>query len=1001
MKKVKIAFLIALVCILNILTPAKVKAYAEYTANSDYNRMLKNTACVELPQNPVSKKSLLFLSALGFFSSTNKAVIKPSDILTKEEALSIILNSAGRQQDAFVRAEKLEQKRPSGSKLVKPYNYLYLGYIQLAYDLKIISKKEYQDAMAQVQPGFKEHQKMTEDLIKKNNEIVSKAVYEGRPYSYDDLVFVRSAPATRQEVCRWVVLTFRIPQSYENLARLYPDYDKIDSKFLSSINTLLKNGAIVGRSDGYLHPDDYITYEEIGFILYNLKDYILKANGLKKEAAEINGIQRYPDKMVITCENDSGDDISILLFPPKQDFVVITDQKAALASLLQQGDYVELYVNNKNQVVLAEVLSKAGTVSAKGVITKIDSKKNTIQIKLSDGKIYNLQVSPKATIYDTRLQKMVKLSDLSAGNMVEATFKKERLDSLIILSYQDQDINRVQGTISLISNDRIILNTNGKPVSFLLSPDTVYIDRGDFTRVLSRNDFYQGMKVLVGQYCGYAQYISTTFDERAEDVAYGILYEIDANLSYVEIYNQDGVKKSYRFSKKLGLKVIKDGRAASLNDLSQGDIVYLYFNGDFIRSITARTNSQTKIAKIENLKKDPLTGVPQKIYLNIDGRVYGPYDLGDDVEVVKDGRKAGLKDLSPGQFVKVTGSFFGMSANIKKIEISTNEYVKNIYLAKVSIIGGDLYLSDVSILRNNKFEKLYDYRRFKIPSDAVFVVDGKRQSGNFSLQNFSAVVITKDRFSQEVPGMIFALSKGAYSAVYGEITGKSADAVFLQGEWYNLNQNSCIVSNGLLSNASLKSGDEIIAVTDGKNLIVAKYREAVSKPIIVRGEVLEISDLEYIKLKNYVYLDKQNGWQFVSTPVVFSYDTQTVFCDVYGLNSPKDIPGLLNKSVYIVHDGKYAKTIIDASFGGYIVVGTVGKNGQLVNPQYHDMITKTWNKITTNPVLDLSGAVLIDASGEIAQVLPQYGDEVILLVSQSDFDLNKATLKPSVVIVNY
>ncbi|WAM31323.1 S-layer homology domain-containing protein [Caldicellulosiruptor naganoensis] len=993
--------LITLIFVLNLLIPVRAQATFEYTANSDYNKMLKNTTTIQLPQNPVSKRSLLFLSALGFFSSTSKTRIKPADILTKEEALSIILNSAGKQQDAFLRAEKLEAKRPSGSKLVKPYNYLYLGYIQLAYDMKVISKKEYQDAIAQVQPSQKDHEKMTADLIKKNNEIVSRAVYEGRPYSYDDLVFVRSAPATRQEVCRWIVLTLKIPQSYENLARLYPDYDKIDSKFLSSINTLLKNGSLVGRSDGYLHPDDYITYEELSFILYKLKDYIVKANNLKKEPVEINGVQRYSDKIVITCENDAGNNINITLSPPKQDFVVITDNGAVLSSSLQQGDYIDLYVNNKNQVVLGEVLSKAGTVTVKGVVTKIDIKKNTIQIKLSDGKVYNLLVAPKATIYDTRAQRAINLSDLSVGNIVQTTFKKERADSITILSYQDQDINKIEGVISLIANDKIIINSNGKLLSFLLSPDTAYIDKGDFTRMLTKNNFYQGMKVLVGEYGGYAQYISTTYDERSEDVVSGILYEIDTNLNYVEIYNQDGVKKSYRFSKKLGLKVMKDGKLVSPDSLSKGDIVYLYFNGDFVRAITASSNLQPKIAKIEDIQRNPITKMPQKIYLNIDGKVYGPYDLNSEVEVVKDGKKTSLKDLASGQFVKVTGSFFGMSANIKKIEISTNEYVKNIYLAKASIIGGNLYLSNISILRNNKFEKLYDYKTFKIPADAVFIVDGKRQDSIPTLQNFSVVVITKDRFSQEVLGTVFALSKGSYSVVDGEVTGTSSGTILLSGEQFNFSQNSYIIANGLVSNASLKVGDEIIAVTDGKNLVVAKYKEAVSKPIIVRGEVSEISELEYIKLKNYVYLDKQNGWQFVSTPLVLLYDTQTTYCDVYGINNPEDILGLLNKSVYIIHDGKYAMSVIDASFGGYIVVGTMGKNRQVLNPQYYDMITKTWNKINASLVLDLSSAVLINSSGTILQSPPQYGDDVILLVPQSVFDLSKTTVKPSVVIINY
>ncbi|WP_408605207.1 S-layer homology domain-containing protein [Caldicellulosiruptor saccharolyticus] len=996
-----LSLLIILVFALSLFTPAWAQQAIEYTTVADYSKMIKNTEILQLPQNPVSKKGLLFLAALGFLNSTNKENIKPSDILTKEEALSIILNSAGKQQDAFLRAEKLESKRVSGTKLVVPYNYLYLGYIQLAYDLKVISKKEYQDAMSQVRPSQKDHEKMTDDLIKKNNEIVSRAIYEGRPYSYDDLIFVRSAPATRQEVARWVVLTFKIPQSYENLAKTYPDYDKIDSKFLSSINTLLKNGSLIGRTDGYLHPDDYITYEELSFILYNLKDYIVKANNLKEMSAELKNIQRYSDKTVYNFEDDNGNDIEITTIPGKQDFVVLTDSGAGLSSSLQQGDYIDLYVNDKGQVVLGEVLSKAGTVTLKGVITKIDVKKNTIQIKMPDGKAYDLLVNPKAIIYDTRASKAINLSDLSVGNIAVVVAKKNRADNIEVLSYQDQDISRIEGVISQISNDRIVINSNGKLMSFLLSPDTAYIDKGDFTRGLTKNDFYQGMKVLVGEYGGFAQYISTTYDERAEDIVGGILYEIDTNLSYIEIYNQDGVRKSYRFSKKMGLKVIKDGKTTSPDSLSKGDIVYLYFNGDFVRSITASSNLQPKIAKIENIQRNPITKMPEKIYLNINGKVYGPYELSSDVEVVKSNSKGSLKDLVQGQYVKVTGSFFGASANIKKIEISTNDYVKNIYIAKATTIGNILYLSDISILRNNQFERLYDYKTFKIPSDALFIVDGIKQKSTPILQNFSVVVITKDRFSQETVATVFALSKGWFSQLQGEVTNVKSGTITLSGEQLNFNQNSYIVENGLLSNTAPKVGDEIIAVSDGKNLVVAKYKEAVSKPIIVRGEVSEISELEYIKLKNFVYLDKQNGWQFVSTPLVLSYDTQTVYCDVYGINNPKDILGLINKSVYVIHDGKYAKSIIDASFGGYIVIGTIGKNGQVLNPQYHDMVTKTWNKINTSLVLDPANAILINSSGDITSQPPQYGDEVILLVPQTSFNISKGVVEPSIVIINY
>ncbi|BCS80222.1 S-layer homology domain-containing protein [Anaerocellum diazotrophicum] len=993
---------VVLILFFLILTIEKIQAAQEYIASSIFGKIAKNTQIVNLPQNALARDSFLFLSALGFFNTVARQKINPSDTLSKEEALSVILNSAGRQQDAFVRAEKLELKRPSGQKLVKPYNYLYLGYIQLAYDMKILSKKEYQDALTQVQPSEKEHEKMTQQLIKKNDDTIAKAVYEGRPYSYDDLIFVRSAPATRQEVCLWVVKVFKIPLSYENLAKTYPDYNRIDSKFLSSINTLLKNGVLVGRSDGYLHPDDYITYEDLAFILGGLKPNILSANGLKEIKLEIKDIQKFnTDKMVFVCEDDNGNDVNITVNPGKQDFGVIADGNFLSSSYLQKGDYVAFYVNSKNEVVLASILQRPGQENIKGVISRIDAKKMTFSVKLPDGKVYNLSLHPKATIYDTNSGKSLNFSELNVGNLVQVKVQKDRADAITLLSLDSPEIERIQGIISRITKDRIVLSQNGQLTEYLLSPDTVYIDKGDFSRVLSKNDFYEGMKVLAGTACGYVQYLSTIYDEKSEDIVAGILYEVDSNLGYLEIYNQEGAKKSYRFSKKLGLKVKKDGQNASLDSLLPGDVVFLYFSGDFVRTVTASSNLQSKVAKIENVVRSLASGLPQKIIVNIDGRIYGPYEINDNVDIIKNGISVTLKDIMPGQYVKLSGSFFGSSAYIRRIEISGNEYVKNIYIAKGTVNGNVLYLSDIQILRNNAFEPLYTWLSFQIPSDLKFILDGSFLASLSKLQNLPVVVVTKERFSQEVLDTIVAISRGSFTKIQGEVSMTSSNSVVISGNRYSIGNKTYTVVNGLLTPASFKVGDEIIGVASQDTIVIAKYQEGISKPVFVRGQVQDISELEYITVKDYVYLDGQRGWQYVPSKLTLLYDTQTVLCDVYGLGSPKEILNLKNKSVYIIHNGKYANVIIDASFGGYIVTGVVGKDMKILNVQYNDMMTQTWNRIDKSFTLDTTQAVLIDAGGNLTDRMPQFGDRVLLLVPQSSFDISKSVLTPSIVLVNY
>lgn len=1006
MKKYSYRFLTFLITLIFILNNLQIVFSQNntilYDANTDFNKMLSNTKKLDLTQSLLSKKPMLFLSALGFFNSTAKTTIKPSDKLTKEEALSVILNAAGKEQDAFLRAEKLESQKTSGTKLVLPYNYLYLGYIQLAYDLKILSKQQYQDAMAQAKPSQKEHQQMTQQLIQKNAQIVAKAVYEQRPYSYDDLIFVRSAPATRQEVCYWVVSAFKVPVSYSNLASNYPDYDKIDSKFLSSVNTLLKNGSLTAREDGYLHPDDYITYEDLSNILYSFEDYILKANNIAKQNAVLAKIQKYQDKTVYLFEADNGQDIEVSTIPNKKDFVVITKDGAGLSSSLQAGDDVNLYLDSNSQLILSDIISKAGQSTIKGVINKIDLKNSKLQIKKPDGESLDIVFTPQTIFYDSRMDKNVTPKDLVLGNIVTVNFQKNRAKDVSILSPHISDVNKIKGLLTQITKDSITIKSDNGVKILLLSPDTEYINKSDFTKPLSQNDFYEGLKVLVGEYCGYVQYISTTYDDKAEDIVGGILYDIDTNLNYVEIYNQDGVKKSYRLSKKIGLKVTKAGKNATVDDLNQGDVVFLYFNGDFVRAISASDGTQEKLGIVQDIVRNTLSKKPEKLYLNINGKIYGPYSINSQIKVFKGSALGSVDDLATGQYVKVTGSFYGSYGDIKNIEISANEYIKNIYMAQATTLpNGSLYLSNISVFRNNKFESIYDFKTFKPSSDTTFIVDGKVQADVPTLQNSRVLVITKDSFSDETPSLVHVLTKGSLWTLNGEVVGISGNVITINGERYNITSNTYTVSSGLLSRNILKVGDEATIITDGKNVLLAKLQDKVSKPLIVRGEILQINELESIKLKNYVYLDRQEGWKYVNSPMIISYDTQTTFCNVYGLNNIKDIVNFQGKNIYAITDGKYAYAMIDAPFGGYIVVGTMGKNNIMPNAQYYDIITKTWNKISTDLKIDNSAVVYINKDGNIIEQPPQYGDEIIALVSQSDWNLSSNILKPAIIIINY
>ncbi|MEZ0537256.1 S-layer homology domain-containing protein [Caldicellulosiruptoraceae bacterium PP1] len=964
----------------------------EFYGIKTYNQTIN--ALKTLNVDDISLKAEAYkLKALSVLNN----VYNSNEILSKEKLLSILLNIAGKEKDATLKAQKLESIRTSGNKLVTPYNALYLGYIQVAFDMKVLSKKEYQEALQQVKPSKQEHEKMTNDLIKKNEDTILKAVYDGRPYSYDDLIYVRSAPATRQEACYYIVSIFNIkPDLSSDIAYTYPDYSDIDIKFLPYINTLLKLGALVGKADGKLHPQDSITFSELLLIFEDIDDIILQGKKIKSLSATVEKIQYDKNKTTYFLEDTTGNQASILV-QPKTDIVVYNNGVLSTSKEIKVNNEITIYYNTNNQILFTTIDGNVNLSKGYGVFDSFDTKKNTITIIDKEDRTLSFAFNDNTKIIDNLTNKTISINELKKGDIVDYTANKNLLKQLnIINSSQFSGLQREKGKITKIKNNSIDISTENGIKTYKISQDADFIDKLDYTKPLTINDFYEGQDVIVGLFGGYVHMLSSSFQSTEGEYVAGILSEIDNNLNYIEIWDENGQKKVFRTSKKIGLTVIKNDIRSDINALNQGDPVFLYFNQGFVNLITSKDNQASEIAQVVSIVRDKNNKKPIKALFKINNKVTPQIDI-SNVRYISSSIEVNYDKLKEGQIVKINGTFFGNFIYPSSIEITEQNKIFNIYYGNISKNGDRLFLSNYGLVRTNTLEKVYTTKNISISPSVIYIVDGAITDVK-NINNKKAIVVTQKIFDQELVALI-NVSSQPFDLTIGEISSFNKDKIIIKGKELNLKNTTYSILEDYLIKTNVNTDDKVMVVSLGKDIALIKYYSFEEQGLLLRGTIEDIKELEWFRLKTYSTFDKDNGWVFSNIPIVLQYDTQTLFTDFAGINDIKDFKDYKGKNIYVLTDGKKANTIINADFGGYIVSATFGRENILENPQYYEPFIQAWYKFDAQKTLDDTNAIYIK-NGNLTYQKPEYGDNLILLIPKQNWDISNSKITPVIVIIN-
>lgn len=117
--------------------------------------------------------------------------------------------------------------------------------------------------------------------------------------------------------------------------------------------------------------------------------------------------------------------------------------------------------------------------------------------------------------------------------------------------------------------------------------------------------------------------------------------------SYIVIEDDDGVRTTYWMTASTIIRL--DGSAAVLSQISTGDRVSITASGDTATRIEAETREKTILGIFSGLKTET-----NLILILKKGTQEIEYQVDDDVEVRRDGRKKGIEDLRKGDEIEIT-----------------------------------------------------------------------------------------------------------------------------------------------------------------------------------------------------------------------------------------------------------------------------------------------------------------------------------------------------------
>lgn len=926
---------------------------AVYTGSGMAGSVLQNLDFNDVRNsNTWAKEAIYSTAALDIMKGYGDRQFGRTNSISKEQAIAIAYRVAGREADAQLAAEALDNARRADEKKKNALSMWSDGYIQLALNDGLITPQEYADAMEEDQA----------ELEPEN--------------------FHRGAAAQRQEMAYWLARALQLEPVYgqQKIFNSFNDWNSADPIKVPYIEAVLQKNIMNGNGNGSFGPTQNITREQVAQVIRNAENLILPALGLEKYSGTIEDIKNQVD-------TTSGESIT------KR----IVDIRNTNGKLHQIALDIPVYgtVDNRNERSGTGIntLEKEAVVYKKGQIGK------SSLLKTGDSLDYIVSSDDKSTKYirvnssgTTTEYIGARVNSLDAANLTINVNELFKLGS--------PDVKLEKNNISFSYNnggerEKLLRYSNSVLVQKDKSPVDISEIKADDYIILSIKD-----NVV------YAiEYFDIGLLNEEDGVVNGIVEDNNPELGYITLYNENGTGTSpgligqliayrtYNYQNLNDIEVYKNHERASIEDIETGDSVFIKLDSNgYLTAISAVANYTVKFGTVNLKRGDTLT-------VKYEDGTTQVLDVDENTLVIEDKKLARYSNLKDGDRVKLLLHITNKFTKLKEITIEGDEhFITNVYKGVVSYINdasNTIVVQNLQVLDKGSWMKtsvkgISDIRL--ADSYELYANDRKMNisSINKYLNNNEAyIAVEKDYGGEEKAVFVSFRNEDDTELLYDDTVSNSiagANEFSLSKDYSTMrySNGTIVIKDGrLVSGGSIMADDTVYAVVnrdygDGEyyaGVIQIGKRSDVNYARIYRGRIEKINDGKDVTLVSFSELTGQT-WTYANTPKTFSITTRTRILDDagvlstrnfldYGDNSYKD------KTVYIVGQDTNALLISTAPYGSVAFKGTVLSTSGVTTGEDGDILTEpTSVELRLAKIYDTTDFVWDDVDDMELSILP-------------------------------
>jgi hypothetical protein len=890
-------FVLALIFALSNTTvlaaPAEVPSSVFY-GDPNGAAILKNLDYSDVKSSGTWAKEAIYLSGaleiIKGLDNMNRRFGR-TDALSKEEALSVAYRAAGREAEAQVLGEGLNNGRAPGDRKSDVLGIWYDGFLQLAANEGMITALDLADALSADQTGLGEES------------------------------FRRKAPVQRQEMARWLAGALGIEpvRGRQNIIYNFSDWKSADADKIPYIEAVLAEGIINGDGNGRLNPQQPVTREQAAQMIKNAERRVLELLQYSKHTGIVESISTTSDYS--GGENAAGKYIDVRSSDGSLHRIVTKEPSASAANGLE----LVVYAN--------------GFTGGSGSLKKGD--RIEYITRHSDNTVKYVKVL--SNVNEERYM-AAQVMSVDSGSLTMTVAQLFKLD------YPDIELAKGNLSFSLNGEKQVATYKYGKNTSVVIDGAKSTIDglRPEMTVILTigPGDVVKAVQTAnLGISNEAGRIVKGIVEENNPQLGYIALFNEDGTGTGKEAYSGLAVLRTYNYGNQNSMEVLRNHERASLDSIQAGDTAYLKLDDEGrVVSISAVDNYTVRYGRI-------VSKMPGSIAVEYDNGDQQVLTVGGDVLIIRDKKLVSYSELEDGDRVRLLLNESIRSTDLKGITIEGEEhFIANIYKGRVEsldTLSNKIKMLNLQVYNNGKWERTdtKGISNISMSDDcAIYYNNTKISPDNVNLrliENEAYLAVEKDRGGNERVVVLSFRSESDKEILYsGNVStissGSGKFRLENNPEAIEYSSGSIIVKYGRLVSGSSISGNDpalVVANRDYGNgnykagVVVVNRANDASRFQIYRARITGINENQDFTVGSFSMLSG-NNWVYYNTPKTFAITFGARLLDDDGLINIRNFVdygenSFINRVVYILADGTDALLLSTAEYGTINAKGTV------------------------------------------------------------------------------